>query len=128
MTPTVIIGIALLVLFAVVLIGRRFANKNILQYSVEEISGKVKSGEVIMLDVRTQGERSMGSIPKSLHIPLQELAGRKDELKKYQGKTIVCYCQSGNRSLAAADQLGRAGYTAASMRGGIMAWDRNRAR
>ncbi len=126
MTLTLIIGGALLLLFIIVLIGRRSANRNIVQYTVDEVSGQLKSGNVVMLDVRTQGERAARAIPKSLHIPLHELAGRLDELKKYRGKTIVCYCQSGSRSLAAADQLGRAGYTAASMRGGIMAWDRKR--
>lgn len=124
MALTVIIGVGLLLLFAVVLIGRKFANKDIVQYTVEETVERMKSPNTVLLDVRTHREREARSIPGSLHIPLHELAGRREELKEHQGKTIICYCLSGHRSIAAADQLGRAGFTAASLQGGITAWEK----
>lgn len=122
-TPTLWFIIATLVLFAIVLMGRKMTNRNITQYGSDEIKSGIKSGKMVLLDVRSDQERAWKSIPKSLHIPLPDISRRADELKKFQGKEIVCYCHRGTRSLAAADQLGKLGYTTASMKGGIAAWD-----
>jgi rhodanese-related sulfurtransferase len=39
-------------------------------------------------------------------------------------REIVCVCRSGNRSSSAARQLSAAGFKAANLRGGMIAWRR----
>jgi len=97
---------------------RRFLQKR----SVPQVEPKDLQPGVVLLDVRTDGERSDGLIKGSLHIPLHELHGRADELVKHRGAQIVCYCRSGNRSLGAAVLLKKLGYDSANLVGGIMNW------
>jgi rhodanese-related sulfurtransferase len=114
-----------LLLAAVVLFGlRRFLKiRSVKHYSPSETAEKLaEEEETVMLDVRTAGERNAQHIRGSLHIPLQELTHRLDELKKYQQREIICYCRSGNRSLTAAALLKKHGFMAANMRGGIVEW------
>ena len=83
----------------------------------------IGSGSTVLLDVRTTGERQRGCIKGSLHIPLHELGRRTDELGKHRNKEVICYCQSGNRSTAAAARLKKEGFTVANMKGGISEWN-----
>jgi rhodanese-related sulfurtransferase len=98
--------------------------RRILQYTPGEVAEKIESRDpVLLLDVRTEGEREFQHIRGSLHIPLHQLRGRTEELLRHRDKEIVCYCQSGSRSLSAALILNQRGYRAASMRGGIVDWN-----
>ena len=81
------------------------------------------SAEMVLLDVRTKSERSAQHIAGSLHIPLNELAARIQELKKFSGSEIVCYCQTGARSASAVALLLKNGLSAANLRGGIAEWN-----
>jgi rhodanese-related sulfurtransferase len=75
-----------------------------------------------LVDVRTQEERDAGRIPHdTAHIPFDELHARAAELAK--DRPIVFYCRSGDRSAAAADAFAASGYDAASLAGGIVAWE-----
>ena len=62
------------------------------------------------IDVRTQSEYDSGHISGSLHVPLDELIARMDELRNISGPLIL-YCRSGNRSGMALHQLQEAGFT-----------------
>ena len=97
-------------------------------YSVREVAEKIgRSSEVVVLDVRTRDERSRGRVDGSIHIPLGDLRKRMQELEKHRKKEIVCYCQTGNRSLSAASILLKHGFIAANMKGGMAEWSfRNR--
>jgi rhodanese-related sulfurtransferase len=53
-------------------------------------------------------------------MPLGQLSRRMKELPR--DREIVCVCRSGNRSNVAAKQLIAAGYSAANMKGGMLAW------
>lgn len=75
---------------------------------------------LFILDVREKDEYQGGHIAGAKLIPLGELGKRLAELPK-EGE-ILCVCQSGARSGAAASQLKRAGLTAINLRGGMMAW------
>ncbi len=70
----------------------------------------------VLLDVRTQKERDAGTIPGSLHIPLEELKARIAELPK--NKQIIVFCRSGKRSYTAERLLKNAGYKAKNLSGG----------
>ena len=94
-----------------------------LQRNAEETNGKLKNRSILLLDVRTDAERKARNIKGSIHIPLNQLRRRAEELRKYKDKEIVCYCRSGNRSLNAALILQRQGFNAANLSGGINHWN-----
>src|SRR6185503_18079406 len=79
------------------------------------------AGDLQLVDVRTSEERNAGRIPTdTAHIPFEELLARAGELDK--DRQIVFYCRVGERSGAAADAFAASGYDAASLAGGIVAW------
>lgn len=75
-----------------------------------------------VLDVRDDFEVTEGMIPGTLHIPMVELNTRLAELEK--ARPVIVVCRSGNRSDRVAEALSGAGYTAATMAGGMTAWQR----
>lgn len=103
---------------------RMWIARSIPSYSPAEVKEKLKnSRDAILLDVRTNAERTRGHIQGSLHIPLHAIARQSDTLDNYRGKEIICYCQSGNRSISAAARLKKLGFTVANMQGGIGEWN-----
>jgi rhodanese-related sulfurtransferase len=113
----VIIGIVLLIY-----IRRQLLTRSLPNYSGEEAKQKLESGS-ILLDVRTAAERKSSSIPKSIHIPVQELSTRIKELEKYRSREIICYCATGSRSVSAALKLRKAGFKVGNLKGGIGTWN-----
>lgn len=65
----------------------------------------------VLIDVRTSSEFNSGAAPGAKNIPLQELQHHIGTLKK-QGKTVIAYCRSGNRSGIAAQLLNEKGVEA----------------
>ena len=76
----------------------------------------------LVIDVRELGEYAEGHVPGAVPIPMGEVAARAGELPR--GVPVYVICASGNRSLAAADYLVRAGVDARSVAGGTAAWSR----
>jgi rhodanese-related sulfurtransferase len=74
----------------------------------------------LVLDVRQANEFKAGHIHGAKLIPLNELAGRINELPK--DRTILCVCRSGARSSVAMNQMIKAGIDALNMRGGMTGW------
>lgn len=68
-----------------------------------QVEAYINNGAVI-LDVRTQREWDAGHIENSVHIPLNELNNRVNEVKKLNKPLVVC-CASGVRSAKAAKFL-----------------------
>lgn len=76
----------------------------------------------VALDVREQDEWEAGRIAGALHVPLGELAARRDEIPA--GKPIIAVCRSGSRSAHVTEALARAGYDVENLAGGMKAWKR----
>lgn len=76
-----------------------------------------------VVDVREDFEVAEGMIPGALHIPMGELNTRLEELDR--SRPVIAVCRSGNRSARVADALNAAGYTADTMAGGMVAWQRS---
>lgn len=76
--------------------------------------------EALLLDVREQAEWDAGHIDGALHVPMGDLATRRDELPTDQ--LIVCVCRSGQRSAVVTNALVNAGYEAENLDGGMYAW------
>jgi len=95
---------------------------NYIDISVEKAYEMVEGNleEIILLDVRTEGEYNAEYIPGAINIPLSDLENRIDELDS--SKAIIVYCQSGGRSRAASETLAQRGFIVYNMEGGINAW------
>ena len=76
--------------------------------------------QVILLDVRTEGEYNAEYIPGAINIPLSDLESRIDELDS--SKAIIVYCKTGSRSRTASETLAQRGFIVYNMEGGINAW------
>ena len=83
----------------------------------------INRANALVLDVREDAEFASGHIAEAMHIPLDSLAERLGELKKYQNKTILVNCQRGMRSAKACDILRKAEFTQVhNLQGGLNAW------
>lgn len=119
------IVVVLLLTFIIVMYVRRIAMaRMVTNYSPSELADLLKRRrDLVVLDVRTRNERANSGIKGSMHIPLHELTARAGELEEYRNGEIVCYCQSGSRSVVAAFKLRRLGFQAANLKGGIAEWN-----
>ncbi|HQW80357.1 MAG: cyclic nucleotide-binding domain-containing protein [Rhodanobacteraceae bacterium] len=72
-----------------------------------------------ILDVRTREEFDEAAIKGALNIPLLSLRDRIDELDRT--RSIIVYCNTGERSAAATFILGKVGFTAFALQGGLAA-------
>ncbi len=110
-----------------IILRKAWRRRMIKQYTAKELEEKLGEGAPpVLLDVRTAGEHRSGNIRNSLHIPLHELGRRLKELERYRRQEIVCYCQSGSRSLSAAARLAKEGFSVANLRGGMSEWNYHR--
>ncbi|MEV0267891.1 rhodanese-like domain-containing protein [Hamadaea sp. NPDC050747] len=75
-----------------------------------------------VVDVREPDEYLAGHVPGARPIPLGQLPEHLGDLPR--DEPVYLICASGNRSLAAAGLLARAGFDAVSVTGGTGAWQR----
>lgn len=123
MTATQLILYAALFLIVLVYARRFFLTRSVKRYSAVQLADRMKESAFVLLDVRTAREAGTGSIKGAINVPMQELSRRMDELKKYADREVICYCQTGNRSLLAAARLKKEGFTASHLEGGIAEWN-----
>jgi NADPH-dependent 2,4-dienoyl-CoA reductase/sulfur reductase-like enzyme/rhodanese-related sulfurtransferase len=74
----------------------------------------------ILLDVRRPAERAKGFIPGSVHIPLDELRERMDELPRQPD--IIVHCHTGQRSYFACRILSQHGFRVRNLSGSYRTW------
>jgi rhodanese-related sulfurtransferase len=123
MSATQILIYVLIALIVLSTVRKAINKRKVKHYNAEETNAKLKTRSILLLDVRTDAERKARNIKGSIHIPLNQLNRRAEELKKYKDKEIVCYCRSGNRSLNAALILQKQGFNVANLSGGISHWN-----
>lgn len=93
--------------------------ENILEGRVDQLTWEQAlkpAADEILLDARTPGEVTRGSIDGALHIPLDELREHLDELPR--DKRLRVFCQSGLRSYVACRILMQRDFTCANVAGG----------
>ena len=79
---------------------------------------------VVLLDVREHWEAALCRLEHSIHIPIEELEHRTDELDSQE--EIVVYCHHGVRSAAVADYLRGLGFARVkNLDGGLDGWARD---
>lgn len=83
-----------------------------------EIEERAQAGSTI-LDVRTDPEFDVRSIPNALHIPIDELRDRLDEVPEGE---IIVHCRVGQRGHIATQLLRQHGKDARNLDGGCLTW------
>ncbi len=77
----------------------------------------------LVVDLRTESERSQGSVPDSFHLPAADLREKLGELPR--DRPLLLHCQSGYRSMIALSYLEQQGFRGAmDLRGGFGAWSK----
>ncbi|KAF0852913.1 mitochondrial CoA-disulfide reductase [Andalucia godoyi] len=82
----------------------------------DRILQRVQAGEVILLDVRSVSEWKRGHVDGAVHIPLEQLRDRLQELRDVVGDTkkpVVAYCAAGFRGYIAQRILDNSGFDTA---------------
>src|SRR5690606_39597454 len=91
------------------------------QISAAELSERLGSGDLVVLDVRSEAEWHEGHLAGARHVPLGELRDRVAELPR--DRTVVVHCLGGTRSAIGSSILQAAGITGAiNFAGGYNAW------
>lgn len=123
MLITIIFGATVLAMLAIVIMRQLVLGKRLRHYQAGEVAKKLRSASPpFLLDVRTLAEFRRGHIAGALHIPVQELGRRWQELEGFREREIVVYCATGPRSVNAVNILQKRGFNAVNLRGGMKAW------
>lgn len=82
---------------------------------------------LLLLDVRTPPELEDGIIAGVVSVPLDQLAGRIEEVRAHVAERpetgVIVVCRSGSRAVSAARILDKAGFAkVAILSGGMIAW------
>ncbi|MBN2795305.1 MAG: rhodanese-like domain-containing protein [Clostridia bacterium] len=88
----------------------------------EDAYERLQNEEILLLDVRTEEEYIVGSIPGSVLLPLDAIEDEMETLYPNKDAEIFVYCRSGNRSKTAANLLLELGYKNVYDLGGIINW------
>lgn len=105
------------------IVRKHFASKDgLTPVRRDDLIKQVRSGAVMVIDVRPEGEYQSGHIEGAINIPLEELPKRLTELPKEQ--EIVAYCRGPYCMLAyeAVKQLRKHGYQSRRLEGGFPEW------
>lgn len=76
-----------------------------------------KSGDVVLVDVRTPEEQAVSMLPGAITAEVFEAAA-----ETYRNKTVVTYCTIGARSGVYADELCQKGFDVRNLKGSLLAW------
>jgi rhodanese-related sulfurtransferase len=105
--------------------------KNVFTSTYEDLSGPdfrkmyETTRDAVLLDVRTAGEFSSGTIKGSKNMDFMS-AGFAEKIGLLdKSKTYFLFCRSGNRSGKAAQLMASKGFKVYNLAGGIGAWNSN---
>ncbi len=88
----------------------------------ELVAARSSDSSIVILDVRTapELEGQLGHIDGAIHIPLQELENRIEELNDFKDSKINVICRTGRRSGVATSILNEKGFKAKNIIGGMV--------
>ncbi len=80
--------------------------------------------QYVVIDVREADEVENGKIENSQNMPLGLLIrnAKKGKIEELKQEKVCVYCASGYRGNIAADELGKAGFSAVNLDGGYATW------
>lgn len=86
----------------------------------ENVSIEAVTEDTTVLDVREDYEWDAGHIEGALHIPVDQIPARLDELDPDDDVHVIC--RTGGRSFRVTEWLVANGYSAVNVSGGMDAW------
>ncbi len=94
------------------------------EISPQELKARLDRGDrPVLVDVRQDWETKLCRLDNAVHIPIEEIEFRTEELNP--ADEIVVYCHQGVRSAAVAAYLRELGFAkAANLAGGLDLWAR----
>jgi rhodanese-related sulfurtransferase len=94
------------------------------EISPQDLKARLDRNEApLLLDVRQDWETQLCRLPNAVHIPIEELELRVEELNAQD--SIVVYCHQGVRSAAVAEYLRSLGFRdVKNLSGGLDLWAR----
>ena len=97
--------------------------KNISEISPTDAAAKMKSDNVVLIDVREKEEWDEEHIPDAIHLSRGTIELDIEEKVPDAETMIICHCGGGGRSALAAESLQKMGYkNVRSMAGGFKTW------
>jgi rhodanese-related sulfurtransferase len=97
--------------------------KNISEISPTAAAAKMKSDNVVLVDVREREEWDEEHIPDAIHLSLGTIELDIEEKVPDAETMIICHCGGGGRSALAAERLQKMGYkNVRTMAGGFKTW------
>jgi rhodanese-related sulfurtransferase len=80
-------------------------------------------GDLLLIDVRSEGEYNIGHLPGAIVIPYHEFETRYEEILDFKDKEVVVYCHVGGMGDHAGRVLIKNGFTnVKNLEGGIAQW------
>src|SRR5438874_11360040 len=100
------------------------AKSRIKEIGMDEVKEKLDSGDkFVLVDVREESEFAKDHLPGALHLGKGVLERDVEQKVPDTAAPLVLYCGGGFRSVLAADNLQKMGYTnVVSMDGGVRGW------
>jgi rhodanese-related sulfurtransferase len=94
------------------------------EISPQDLKARLDRNEApLLLDVRQDWETQLCRLPNAVHIPIEEIELRVEELSPQD--SIVVYCHQGVRSAAVAEYLRSLGFRdVTNLAGGLDLWAR----
>jgi len=90
------------------------------ELSLQDAQARLGSPGVLWVDVRPRAAFAAGTIPGAISMPIDELSGHLEELRR--ADQVVFFCEIGQKSQVAALVAVDSGISAANLRGGLLAW------
>lgn len=89
------------------------------EVTIDQLEQAIAQGAYVM-DVREDWEFESGHVPQAHHVPLNSIPENLSQIPKDQQVWIIC--QSGGRSMTAANYLEAQGFDVVSVAGGTGSW------
>src|SRR5436309_14262442 len=98
--------------------------KNISEISPTDAAAKMKSDNVVLIDVREKEEWDEEHIPDAIHLSRGTIELDIEEKVPNAETMIICHCGGGGRSALAAESLQKTGYkNVRTVAGGSKTWN-----
>jgi rhodanese-related sulfurtransferase len=89
-------------------------------YTPQQVSELLASGEFQLVDVRQPHEHEAGRIAGDRLIELGRLSQEAESIQRE--RPVIFYCRTGTRSAMATQAFSQAGYDAHNLLGGLVDW------